>query len=182
MICFQLLEIGTHDLIRKAVWNQSLQSHRTPIWEYSLKVNQQLSHSVNPSFFLLGLGWTSYQIFKKGGLDRFSIFRGGLLGKSWRPFLGGLLFLHKKNKPKSEIFNVCRFKRRFGKKEGVLFLRRGSYLNVSHYVCFMFKYEKIYIYRCLIYINIDTLYIYKCISTTHRVLKSHRSKMGIIYM
>ena len=55
---------------------------------------------------LLG-GWTSYQIFKKGGggrgLDRISIFRGGLLGKRGWTFSGGCSF-YIKNKLKSEIY------------------------------------------------------------------------------
>ena len=33
-------------------------------------------------------------------------------------FQGKLLFSHKKNKLNSEIVNVCRFKRRLGKREG----------------------------------------------------------------
>ena len=36
-------------------------------------------HSVHPSPFLLGWDWTSNQIFKKGLLERTSIFRGVLL-------------------------------------------------------------------------------------------------------
>ena len=49
-------------------------------------------HSVYPSPFCLGEGWTSYQIFKKGGgLYRTSTFRGGWL------FSGvGFQHLHKR--------------------------------------------------------------------------------------
>ena len=41
---------------------------------------------------------------KRGGLDRTSTFRGGLLGKRGWLFSGGLQFLHK-NTSKSEIFD-----------------------------------------------------------------------------
>ena len=54
--------------------------------------------------FLQRGGWASNQIFRKGGLDRTSTFRGGLLGKRGWLFSGGLQFSHK-NKLKSEIFN-----------------------------------------------------------------------------
>ena len=50
-------------------------------------------------------GWTSYQIFKKGGLDRTSTLRGRLLEKRDNFFQGGVAILQKKNKLKSEIFN-----------------------------------------------------------------------------
>ena len=62
-------------------------------------------HSVHPTPFCWGEGgWTSNQIFKKGGLDRNSTFRGGLLGKRGQLFSGGLQFSYK-NKLKSEIYN-----------------------------------------------------------------------------
>ena len=65
-------------------------------------------HSVQPPF-LLGRkgGLNLLPNFHKGGLDRTSIFREGLLGKSGVTFSGGqgvLQFLYK-NKLKSERFN-----------------------------------------------------------------------------
>ena len=58
-----------------------------------------------PGLFAEMGGWASNQIFKKGGLDRTSTFRGGLLGKRvGEVFQVGLQFSHK-NKLKSEIFN-----------------------------------------------------------------------------
>ena len=57
-------------------------------------------HSVHPlPLHRLSAGggdWTSYQIFKKGGLGRISIFRGGFAGKEGVTFSGGLQFLDKK--------------------------------------------------------------------------------------
>ena len=53
-------------------------------------------HSVHPPPpFLQGGDWASNQIFKKGGVDRTSTFRGGLLGKRGWLFSGGLQFSHK---------------------------------------------------------------------------------------
>ena len=47
---------------------------------------------------------TSYQIFKKGRLDRISVLRGGLLEKSGLTFFRGeLVVFFIKNKLKSEI-------------------------------------------------------------------------------
>ena len=60
------------------------------------KQSQVFRHSVHPPLFCWGRGWTSYQLFKKGGLDRTSVFRGG-----WH-FSGGCNF-STKNKLKSEI-------------------------------------------------------------------------------
>ena len=57
-----------------------------------------------PPFLLFGGSWTSYQIFKKGGIDKTSLLIGGLLGKKWWPFTEGCSF-YIKNKLKSEIFN-----------------------------------------------------------------------------
>ena len=49
-------------------------------------------------------GWASDQIFKKGDLDKISVFRGGCSKKGEWVFSGGCSF-HIKNKLKSEIFN-----------------------------------------------------------------------------
>ena len=46
------------------------------------------SHIVHPSPFLQG-GWASNQIFKKGGLERTSTFRGGMLEKREMIFFKG---------------------------------------------------------------------------------------------
>ena len=57
------------------------------------------------------MGWEglikrdSYQIFKKGGLDRTSTLRRGLLKKRGVTFFRGGCNFYKKNKLKSEIFN-----------------------------------------------------------------------------
>ena len=60
----------------------------------------QMCHSVHP-LLSAGEGSTSYQIFKKGGLDRTSIFRGGCwegdFGRGARAtFFRGVQFLDKK--------------------------------------------------------------------------------------
>ena len=63
--------------------------------------------SLHPSFLQGGV-WTSYQIFKKEGLDRTLILRGRLVRKRGWPFWereGGLCNFYVKNKPKSEIRN-----------------------------------------------------------------------------
>ena len=52
-----------------------------------------------------GVGWTSNQIFKKGGLAGRQLFIGGLLRKTGRTFFMGGCNFHMKNKLKSEIFN-----------------------------------------------------------------------------
>ena len=41
-------------------------------------------------------GWTSYQIFKKGGLDRASHFEKGVAGKEGRNFFQGFAIFTKK--------------------------------------------------------------------------------------
>ena len=67
-------------------------------------------HSVHLPF-LKGVGvggggfWASNQIFKKGGLDKTSTFREGLLGKRGVTFFRGGRNFQIKNKLKSEIFN-----------------------------------------------------------------------------
>ena len=71
-----------------------------PIHQRIVPIHQMLHWgiSVHPSPlthpFLMG----SWEVFQKvgGGLDIFSIFRGGLLGKSGVTFFRGLQFLHKK--------------------------------------------------------------------------------------
>ena len=52
-------------------------------------------------------GWASNQIFKKGGIDRTSTFRGGCWESGGWLFSGGKggCNFHIKNKLKSEIFN-----------------------------------------------------------------------------
>ena len=50
-------------------------------------------------------GWTSYQIFKKGGLDTTLIFKGGLVRKRAVTFSRGVCNFYVKNKLKSDIFN-----------------------------------------------------------------------------
>ena len=52
-------------------------------------------------------GWASNQIFKKGGIDRTSTFRGGCWESGGWLFSGGKggCNFHTKNKLKSEIFN-----------------------------------------------------------------------------
>ena len=50
-------------------------------------------------------GWASSQIFIKGGLDRTSTFRGGLLGKRGVTFFRGGCNFQIKSKLKSEIYN-----------------------------------------------------------------------------
>ena len=52
-----------------------------------------------------GRGWTSYQIFKKGVLDRTSIFRGGCLERGGWSFLGAGCNFHIKNKNFSHAKN-----------------------------------------------------------------------------
>ena len=73
--------------------------------------------SVHPHFCFGGGGWggrwTFNQIFKKGGLDKTSTFRGGLLGKRVVVFFRGGCNFYIKNKLKSEIFND---KKKFIKK------------------------------------------------------------------
>ena len=68
-------------------------------------------HSVHPRPFLLRGGWGGGveppTKFQKGGLNRTSTFRGGLLEKRGVTFSreGGGFNFHIKNKVKSEIFN-----------------------------------------------------------------------------
>ena len=72
-------------------------------------IYQPHEHSVHPSPpFLLGEWggvWACYETFKKGWLDRTTIFRGGLLGKRGVTFFQGGCIFSIKNKLKSEIFN-----------------------------------------------------------------------------
>ena len=62
----------------------------------------------NPPPFLLGEGGLSHlPKFRKGGLDRISILRGGLLGKRWQLFLGGVktkIWINNKNFMKKNVF------------------------------------------------------------------------------
>ena len=57
-----------------------------------------------PPVFCSG-SWASDQIFKKGALDKISIFRGRLLEKRGVTFFRGGCSFYVKNKLKSEIFN-----------------------------------------------------------------------------
>ena len=62
-------------------------------------------HGVQPPLFCWAVE-TPTKFSKRGeGLDRISIFRGGLLGKRKGFFSGGLQFLDTQKKLKSEIFN-----------------------------------------------------------------------------
>ena len=61
-------------------------------------------HSGHPPLSAGGGGLASNQIFKKGGLDRTSTFRGGCWERGGDFFQEGLQFSDK-NKVKSEIFN-----------------------------------------------------------------------------
>ena len=55
-------------------------------------------NSVQPPLLSLGGGWAFDQIFKKRGLDKISIFRGGYWerGGDFFQWGGGLQFLHRK--------------------------------------------------------------------------------------
>ena len=69
---------------------------------YQSHANKQL-HSVQPPFLV---GEEVMSLFKKGRLDRISVFRGGLLRKKVLIFFRGVVdFTKKKNKLKSETFN-----------------------------------------------------------------------------
>ena len=61
-----------------------------------------------------GGGVSSYQIFKKGGLDRVSVLRGGYWERGCNFFQEGGCSFYIKSKLKSEIFNykkVCKVKK-----------------------------------------------------------------------
>ena len=77
------------------VWNNLLEAHHT--------------HSVHPPPpFLLGgrgRGFSLRPIFQKGGLDRISIFRVGLLGRRRTTLFRESCSFYIKNKLKSQIFN-----------------------------------------------------------------------------
>ena len=62
-------------------------------------------HSVHPPSFCRGGGLSPNQIFKKGGLDKTSTFRGGCWERGGDFFRGERLQFSHKNKLKSEIFN-----------------------------------------------------------------------------
>ena len=71
-------------------------------------IHVSMVYIVRTSFFLAGRGlcWASNQIFKKGRLDRISIFEEGLLGKRGVIFSGGGggCSFYIRNKLKYEIF------------------------------------------------------------------------------
>ena len=80
------------------------------LWEIFLMLRSVGPNIVGtPAPFLQGKGLSLQPNFQKGGLDRTSTFRGGLLGKrGWLFSRGRLQFSHK-NKLKSEIFNDKQF-------------------------------------------------------------------------
>ena len=90
------------------------------------KVNQQVSHSVTSPLLLGGFQ-------KRRASQIFSFYRAGCWERVGDLFQGWLLFCFYIKKITSEIFNVCRFKRRLGKREREVFLRMGGYSSV-HYV------------------------------------------------
>ena len=65
--------------------------------EYSWK-NKTWNAKCAPPLF--SGGWASYQVFQKGGLDRISIFRGGLHWKKWVTFFKEGCSFYLKNKLK----------------------------------------------------------------------------------
>ena len=75
-------------------------------WELWQSHGTKNIHSVHPHPppFLLGGGWTSYQIFKKGSLIGPQLLEGGWWERSEWLFSGGCNF-YIKDKVKSEIFN-----------------------------------------------------------------------------
>ena len=76
--------------------------------QVSVCQSQSKLHSVHPLHFCKGAGEGGGGVelptkFKKGGLDRTSTFRVGLLGKRGVTFFRGVQLSH--NKLRSEIFN-----------------------------------------------------------------------------
>ena len=74
--------------------NRSTQSYassvsRTNTHYHSSRFGQHSGHASSPLLSARGRGWTSYQIFKNGGLYRTSTLRGGLLEKRGWLFSGG---------------------------------------------------------------------------------------------
>ena len=62
-------------------------NHIVNIITLSIKSGSSIVFTPSPSF--CRAGWASDQIFKKGGLDRISVFKGGLLEKGDDSFQGG---------------------------------------------------------------------------------------------